>query len=54
MLNRFLIALLAIAVFALCAYIGMNCGPSTQDISAFMQTDAYRSQKSAYEKRTNF
>jgi hypothetical protein len=43
-----------VAIFAACFFLGMNCGPSYQDVSSFMQSDTYKAQKAAHEKRINF
>lgn len=36
------------ALFAVCFFVGMNCGPSCDDVNRIMQTDAYKIEARKY------
>lgn len=54
MINRIFLFLVFVAAFSFCFFIGMNCGPSYNEVNRFMQSDVYKAQKAAHEKRINF
>lgn len=54
MINRFSLVMVGIIAFSFCFFIGMNCGPSYEEVNRFMQSDVYKAQKAAHENRINF
>ena len=54
MINRIFLVMVGIIAFSFCFFIGMNCGPSYEEVNRYMQSDVYKAQKAAYEKRNNF
>ena len=40
-----------IILVAACFFAGTHCGPTPQEVKAFMQSDTYKAQKALYESK---